>query len=135
MPVIGATPVGSMAMKDVCDLQPRAAHGRRLDFGSRPPLDQRCQPVERAGYGSDRRIGDAGVKRRGVELGVTQKCLNHANIDILLKQMRGEAVPQGMWRDALFDPSGLGGGVDGTTELAGRQRFDRVAAGKQPASR
>src|SRR5260370_29540767 len=28
MPGIGATPVGSMAMKDVCDLQPRAAHGR-----------------------------------------------------------------------------------------------------------
>src|SRR5499427_6827822 len=25
---IGSTPVGSMAMKDVCDLQPRAAHGR-----------------------------------------------------------------------------------------------------------
>ena len=30
MPGIGSTPVGSMAMKDVCDLQPRAAHGRRL---------------------------------------------------------------------------------------------------------
>src|SRR6516162_5995641 len=73
MPVIGATPVGSMAMKDVCDLQPRAAHGRRLDFGSRPPLDQRRQPVERAGYGSDRRLGEAGVKRRGVKLGVTQR--------------------------------------------------------------
>src|SRR6516165_3168283 len=28
MPGIGATPVGSMAMKDVCDLQPRAAHRR-----------------------------------------------------------------------------------------------------------
>src|SRR5215813_6517289 len=28
MPGVGATPVGSMAMKDVCDLQPRAAHGR-----------------------------------------------------------------------------------------------------------
>jgi len=26
MPGIGSTPVGSMAMKDVCDLQPRAAH-------------------------------------------------------------------------------------------------------------
>jgi len=70
---IGAAPVGSMAMKDVGDLQPRAAHGRRLDFGSRPPFDQRCQPVERAGYGSDRGIGDTGVKRRGVELGVTQR--------------------------------------------------------------
>jgi hypothetical protein len=62
-----------MAMKDVCDLQPRAAHGRRLDLGSRPPFDQRCQPVERAGHGSDRPIGDEGVKRRGVELGVTQR--------------------------------------------------------------
>jgi hypothetical protein len=37
--------------------------------------------------------------------------------------------------DTRFDPRGLGGGVDGTTELAGRQRFDRVTAGKQPASR
>jgi hypothetical protein len=93
MPGIGAAPVGSMAMKDVCDLQPWAAHGRWLDFGSRPPPDQKCQPVERAGDGSDRRIGDAGVQRRGVELGVTQERLDHANIDILFEQMRGEAVP------------------------------------------
>src|SRR4029077_14406480 len=28
MPGIGSPPVGSMAMKDVCDLQPRAAHSR-----------------------------------------------------------------------------------------------------------
>src|SRR6516165_2995837 len=28
MPGIGAAPVGSMAMKDVCDLQPRGAHRR-----------------------------------------------------------------------------------------------------------
>src|SRR6516225_6740563 len=28
MPGVGAAPVGSMAMKDVCDLQPGAAHGR-----------------------------------------------------------------------------------------------------------
>src|SRR5215472_6659024 len=27
MPGIGSAPVGSMAMKDVCDFQPRAAHG------------------------------------------------------------------------------------------------------------
>jgi hypothetical protein len=29
MPGIGSAPVSPMAMKDVCDLQPRAAHGRR----------------------------------------------------------------------------------------------------------
>src|SRR6516165_12494544 len=62
----------------------------RLGLGSRPALDQWCQPVEWAGYGPDRRIGDAGVQRRGVELGVTQKCLNHTNIDILLEEVRGE---------------------------------------------
>src|SRR5246127_1757208 len=105
----------------------------RLGLGLRPPLDQWCQPVEWAGYGSDRGLGDAGGERRGVELGVAQKRLNHANIDILFQQMRGEAVPQRMWRDALLDPRGLGGGVDGTTELAGRQRVGRGTGGEKPA--
>ena len=90
---IGLAPVGTMTIKDVCDLQPRAAHAARLGLGSRPPFDQWYEPVEWAGYGADRRIGDPGVKRRGVEFGMAQKRLNHANIDILLKEMRGEAVP------------------------------------------
>jgi hypothetical protein len=34
MPGIGSAPVGSMAMKDLCDLQPWAAHGRR----TKPPV-------------------------------------------------------------------------------------------------
>jgi hypothetical protein len=42
----------------------------RLGLGSRPPLDQWCQAVEWAGYGPDRGIGDAGVKRCGVESGM-----------------------------------------------------------------
>src|SRR5271156_3670659 len=49
--------------------------------------------------------------------------------------MRGKAVPQRVRRHPLLDPSDLGGGVDGATELAGRQRLARIAAGKQPASR
>jgi hypothetical protein len=40
-----------------------------------------------------------------------------------------------VWRNALLDPGGLGGGTDGAAELTGRQRLDRVAAGKHPASR
>ena len=39
MPRIGPAPVGPIAMKDVCDLQPRAAHRRPviLALASRPP--------------------------------------------------------------------------------------------------
>src|SRR6516225_3813757 len=86
----------------------------RLRAGSRSPLDQWCQPVEWAGYGTDGGVGDAGVKRRGVELGVAQQCLDHANIDVLLKEVGGKAVPQRVRRHALLDPRGLGGSVDGT---------------------
>src|SRR5215831_435755 len=64
-----------------------------------------------------------------------QKCLNHANIDILLEEVGGETVPQRVWRHALLDSRGLAGATDGAAELAGGQRLDRVAAGKQPASR
>ena len=66
---------------------------------------------------------------------MAQKCLDHANIDILLEEVGGETVPQRVRRHALLDPGGLGGGTDGAAELTGRQRLDRVAAGKQPASR
>ena len=38
---------------------------------------------------------------------MTQKRLNHANIDILLEEVRGEAVPQRVRRHALLDPGGL----------------------------
>ena len=119
MPGIGSAPVGSMAMKDVCDLQPWAAHGRRTKPRVAASPRSMVQPVEWAGYGADRRIGDAGVKRRGVELGMTQKRLDHANIDILLEEVRSEAVPQCVRRHALLDPSGLGRGTDSAAELAG----------------
>src|SRR5215831_16420246 len=94
----------------------------RLSLGSRPPVDQLCEPVKWAGYGPDRAIGDARVKRRGVQLGMTQKSLNHANIDILLEEVRGKAVPQRVRRHVLRDPRGLGGGADNAAELPGRQR-------------
>jgi hypothetical protein len=61
--------------------------------------------------------------------------LDDTDVGVLFQQMRGEAVPQRVWRHSLLDPGGLGGGMDGAAELAGRQRFDRVAARKQPAPR
>jgi hypothetical protein len=58
-----------------------------------------------------------------------------ADIGVLFQQMRGDAVPQGVRRHSLLDPGGLGGGMDGAVELAGRERLDRIAARKQPAPR
>src|SRR5258707_745546 len=66
----------------------------RLHPRSRSPFSQRRKPVEGAGDGADRGIGNAGVKRRGVELGVAEERLDHADIDALLEQVGGEAVPQ-----------------------------------------
>ena len=41
------------------------------------------------------------------------------NINILLEEVRGEAVPQRVWRHAVLDPRGLGSGSDGAAQLAG----------------
>jgi hypothetical protein len=64
---------------------------------------------------------------------MTQQRLDHANIDTLLEKVGGKAMPQRVRRHALRDPRGMGSGADNAAELAGRQRLDRVAAGKQPA--
>jgi hypothetical protein len=53
---IGLPPLGPMAMEDVRDLQPRAAHGRRLASGSRSLRGQWREPVERADHAADRGI-------------------------------------------------------------------------------
>src|SRR5215467_13598847 len=67
---IGPAPGGALAMEDVCDLQFLAAHGRRLFPGSRLSFGRLPKPIQRAGYGADRGVGDTSVAGRGVELGV-----------------------------------------------------------------
>src|SRR5215467_11830164 len=123
MPGIGLAPGGAMAMEDVSYLQFLAAHGRRLHSGSRPPFRWWREPVERAGHGADRGVGDTGITGRGVELGVAEQHLDDADVGILFQEMGGEAMPQCMRRDPLLDPGGLGGGVDGAVELTGRERL------------
>jgi hypothetical protein len=128
MPGIGSPPGGAVAMEDVRDLQPVAAHGRRLHSGPRPPFGRLREPIERAGHGADRGVGDTGVPRRGVELGVAEQYLDDADVGILFEQMGGEAVPQGMRRHPFLNPSGLSGGVNGAVELTGRQRLDWIGS-------
>src|SRR5437660_10346543 len=120
MPGIGLAPGGPVAMEDVCDLQPLAAHGPRLHSCSGSPFSRRREPVEWAGHGADRGVGDTGITGCGVELGVTEQYLDDADVGVLFEQVGGEAVPQGMRRHPLLDPCGLGGGVNGAVELAGR---------------
>jgi hypothetical protein len=62
-----------MAMKDVCDLKPWAAHGRRLGAGYRPFFGQRREPIERAGHSTDRGVGHTCVARRPIELFVSER--------------------------------------------------------------
>src|SRR4029434_4126379 len=73
--------------------------------------------LQRAHDLADRLGGDAGIEGRGVELGVAKQHLDHTDIDVLLEQVSGEAVAQGVQRDALFDLRHLGGGVAGAIEL------------------
>src|SRR5207247_5860119 len=74
--------------------------------------------LQRAHDLADRLGGDAGIERRGVELGMTEQHLDDADVDVLLKQVGGEAVPQGVQGDAPVDLRHLGGGVTGAIELA-----------------
>jgi hypothetical protein len=131
MPGIGLAPGGPMAVKDVCDLQSRAAHRRRTTLRVGLLTGQRCEPVERAGYFADRGVGDARVKGRGVELGMAEQHLDDADIGVLFQQVRGEAVPQRVRRHSLFELAGrerpafpLGGGTDmrGPQKLARNER-------------
>src|SRR5215213_10106819 len=103
----------------------------------RPRLVLRHQPdpVEGAHDRADCAGGDAGIERGGIELGMAEQDLDDANVDVLLQQMRGEAVAQRVRRHPLADPGGLGRGMDGAVHLTGRQRHDRIAAREQPALR
>src|SRR5215470_5178826 len=95
-------------------------------------LDRHNELLERAPDLADGPGGDLGVERGGVELLVPEQDLDHANVDLLLEQMGGEAVPKRVQGDALVDPSCQGRDVAGAVELACRERIDSVLPGEQP---
>ena len=135
MPGIGPAPVRSMAMKDVCDLQPRATHGRP----AKPPVAASPRSIVRAGRVGWLRSGSwywrRGCKVLWCRAWHDPEASESREYRHLARGGACEAVPQRVRRHALLDPRGLGGSTDGAAELTGRQRLDRVAAGKQPASR
>src|SRR5690348_15938450 len=68
-----------------------------------------------------------------VELLVAEQNMDHADVDLLLEQMRGEAVPERVQRNALVDSRHDGRSMAGAVELARREGLHGIAAGKQPA--
>ena len=64
---------------------------------------------------------------------MSEQDLDHANIDVLLQQMGGEAVPQRVRRHALGDLGRLRRRVAGAVELTRGDRVERIVAREQPA--
>ena len=119
MASVGLAPRRAMGAKDVGDLQARPRHAasvRRARIGS---LEVEAQPLERALDVADRVDGDAGVERGRLQFGVAEQDLDHADVDVLFEQVSGEAVPQGVRRDALGDARRLRRGVNARARAGG----------------
>src|SRR5580704_8341514 len=71
----------------------KAGRDTRAASAGRPDLELERDVLQRAHDLADRLGGDAGIERRGVELGVTKQDLDDADINVLLEQVGGEAVP------------------------------------------
>ena len=94
MPGMGAAPRRSVIAEDVRDLQPWTGHDDLALRGRLMLRSQQGEPIERAHDGADRGGGDTGVERSGLEFGMPEQDLDHANVDVLFQQMRGEAMPE-----------------------------------------
>src|SRR5262249_41956210 len=89
------------------------------------------QEVERARHLADRADSDAGVKRCGVKLLVSEQNLDDADIGLLLQEVGGKAVPQRMNADTLGDAGTPRCQANDPMHLA-RTRMLPAVAGKQP---
>jgi hypothetical protein len=70
---VGCAPRRSVAAENIRDLQRRAGHASRVSGGRLVLLQLRGDEIERADDLADRLGGDAGVERRRVEFGVTER--------------------------------------------------------------
>ena len=90
---VGIAPCGPVAAEEVRDFQTWPGHAGGLRRRSGYSLwDEWREPVQWAhDFAND--VGrHLRVARRGVELGMAEQDLDHANVDVLLEQMGGEAV-------------------------------------------
>src|SRR5215216_5088967 len=108
--------------------------GRRtaaaLSVRSYLALCEQADPVERTHHGVDRLGGDMGIERGRINFGMAEQNLDDANVDVLLQEMCGEGMPQGVRRYPLFDLGGLRRGMNGAVHLPRGERRDRAATRK-----
>ena len=92
-----------MGAEDIRDLQSFPGHDAAgLRWAAWVPAEM----LQRALDGAQGGAGDLAVARGGIEFLVAQEHLDHADVDLLLQQMGGEAVPERVQRDPLVDPAG-----------------------------
>src|SRR6516164_7979221 len=100
-----------------------------------PVRPQRREAIQWAHDRTDGVGGHLRVERGGVELGMPEQDLDQANIRLLLQQVGGEAVPQGVRRYSLLDLGHVGSSMNGAVELSRRYREQPVTPREQPCRR
>ena len=83
MSMLGLTPGRPVGAENIRDLQTRRSHGR--DLRGTHSLQRTDDFPQNVG-------GDLGIKRRGLELLVPEQDLDHADIHLLLQQVRRKTV-------------------------------------------
>src|SRR5277367_3030638 len=95
-------------------------------------LGLEAEALQRAHDRPDGVGGDAGIERRGVDLGMSEENLDHSDIGVLLQKVGCKAMPQRVRRHPFGDLGQVGRRMAGAVELARRYRLQRVLAREQP---
>ena len=116
---IGRAPRRPVVAQDIRDLQRWTGHCRGLrrrlrllavlrSFPPGPLTRWPCQPVERALDGGNHAGGDVEIAYGRFQFLVTQEHLDLSDMRVVLEQVSGEAVAQGMQRHAFLDRRRVG---------------------------
>ena len=122
---LDGTIAGAFSSEDIGDLERGAQAASAAGILA---FHQQRQTLERTGHRADRLGRNARIERGRIELGVPQQHLDDADVDILLEQMRGEAVAQCVRADTLLDASGFRCLMNRAVDLARRDRFESSSA-------